>query len=159
MCFNTSVMIDDQEKEVQECQMFAKTTVEPKNVKIYELQLNKDGGEPSIVPRKLLTGDQIAFEEMALIFEGASVDESTLSFKLFNSSDEYTAHTFSYGLKYWPSHCNYTRYQNSGAYDFRPMDNLFSPLPYSKLIDAVFYYGNNTSKMIFTFGKLNRRSQ
>lgn len=121
--------------------MIAQTTIMPKEVKLLKLQLNKDGGEKTITPVPLIPGDSIMFEEMALIFKGASKTESTINFTMYNSTNEFQSFSFEFGLKYWPSHCNYTRYQNSGAYDFRPIDNLFSPLPYSELTDSVIYVG------------------
>jgi hypothetical protein len=52
--------------------MYAQTTVLPKDVKFLRLDLNEDGGEPSVIPQTLQVGDQISFEDMSLMFNGAS---------------------------------------------------------------------------------------
>lgn len=62
---------------------------------------------------------------------------------------------FSFALNFWPSFYNPSGNGgwNSGAYDFRPIDNLFENLPYSQLKNAYLYKGDHMSKMIFYFEK------
>lgn len=53
ICFNTSILLDGLEQVVKECQMFAQTSVMPKEVKLYKLDFNKDGGQNIIHPEPL----------------------------------------------------------------------------------------------------------
>jgi hypothetical protein len=52
------------------------------------------------------------------------------------NKDSKSEHEFDFGLNYWPSYVRYDFSHNSGAYDFRPIDNLFANLPYSQIKGA-----------------------
>jgi hypothetical protein len=64
-------------------------------------------------------------------------------------------------MRYWPSYCNQWNGNghNSGAYDFRPIDNLFESLAYSELKEAKIQKGSFISKMTFYFEKLDRKTK
>lgn len=64
-------------------------------------------------------------------------------------------------MRYWPSYCNNFdgNGRNSGAYDFRPIDNLFESLTYSELADANIQRGSIISKMTFYFEKIDKRTK
>jgi hypothetical protein len=112
-----------------ECQMFIKTQINSRDINLYKLTYNLETDHE--VKQKLLkSGDSLSHSKLSLQFNGSSLKDSTMQFTVMDSSAKTTS-SFQFGLKYWPSHCNYTRWQNSGAYDFRPIDNLFAPLPYS----------------------------
>jgi hypothetical protein len=64
-------------------------------------------------------------------------------------------------MRYWPSYCNTFdgNGRNSGAYDFRPIDNLFESLTYSELADAKIQKGSIISKMTFYFEKIDKKTR
>ena len=64
--------------------MFAQTTIMPKEVKLYKLDLNKDGGQNIIHPEPLQKGDTINSGDDQLIFEGNSTKDSTMTFSFVN---------------------------------------------------------------------------
>lgn len=73
--------------------------------------------------------------------------------------DSKTENAFNFALNYWPSFVDYHQNHNSGAYDFRPIDNLFSSLPYSQLKNALFYQGEFMSKIVMYFENQKSRSK
>ena len=65
-------------------------------------------------------------------------------------------------MRYWPSFVAYGQFSNghnSGAYDFRPIDNLFESLPYSELSEAYIQRGRFIQKMIFYFEKRDQKTE
>jgi hypothetical protein len=77
-------------------------------------------------------------DEISVKFDKAVTDESVLSFTVTDKKQN-TEEQFNFNLNYWPSFVDYHQSHDSGAYDFRPLDHMFSTIPYSKLKNAFFY--------------------
>jgi len=81
-----------------------------------------------------------------------------MSFTVIDKSSN-SENKFNFALNFWPSFVNVNGAPNSGAYDFRPIDNLFANLPYSQLKNAFIYHGEYMSKIIMYFEKQDMRTQ
>ena len=156
MCYKDS---DAKGDDMENCQMFVKSQIEPRDINLFKLSTDKSAN--SEVPQESLkAGDFIENQNIKLQFNSGNAKDSSLNFsildKVFN-----TENAFEFLMRYWPSYCN--NYDgnghNSGAYDFRPIDNLFETLSYSELTDAKIQKGSFMSKMTFYFEKVDKKTK
>jgi hypothetical protein len=146
--------------EMQNCQMFIKSSIEPRDIILFKLTVDKSLNNE--VPQEALkSGDFVENKNLKLQFNQGNTKESSLNFSIldkeFNSEN-----VFEFLMRYWPSYCNNSpsgNGHNSGAYDFRPIDYLFESLTYSELTEAKIQKGSFMSKMIFYFEKFDKKSQ
>ena len=73
--------------------------------------------------------------------------------KKFNSTNK-----FDFGLRYWPSYCNYKHQSSSGAYAFRPIDRLFYSMTYSNFQSGTYIQGTFMQKLVLYFSKNNKKT-
>jgi len=124
----------------------------PRSVKLLKLVYNEKI-DNSAKQAEAISGNRISGNETYLMFNKADKKDSSIT---FNMSDD---KTFEFNLKYWPSYVQLDNCQNSGAYDFRPIDNLFEPLPYSHLNKVIYSKGKISEKFILFFSKTNKRTK
>ena len=102
-------------------------------------------------------GDTLENDNLKVELGETNKLESNINFniidKKFNSSN-----VFDFGLRYWPSYCNYLHQASSGAYAFRPIDNLHYTLTYSNFQYAYYIKGTFMQKMVLYFSKDNKKT-
>ena len=140
--------------------MFIKSSIEPRDINLYKLTSDKLT-DFEVSEQSLKSGDSIENENIKLQFNEGRTKESSLNFSILDKEFKSDENVFEFLMRYWPSYCNTFNGngRNSGAYDFRPIDNLFESLTYSELSDAKIYRGTHMSKMIFYFEKLDKRTK
>lgn len=155
MCYKDS---DEKGQEMKNCHMFIKTSIEPRDINLYKLTVD-NSIDREISSRKLMQGDQIYSDHLSLNFHQSDSKEFSLRLSI-NDKEFNDEKMFEFKMRYWPSYCNNFdgEGRNSGAYDFRPIDNLFESLPYGELVDAKIQKGSFMSKMTFYFEKFDRKS-
>lgn len=137
--------------------MFIKTSIEPRSINLFKLVVNTQANLEA-PQEQLKSGDTIENENIILKFNEGRQKDSALNFSILDKKSN-TENVFDYLSRFWPSYCKKYAWHNSGAYDFRPIDNLFEPLVYSELVDAKITRGSFTSKMTFYFEKMDRKTK
>lgn len=157
MCYRD---YDEQGVEMQNCQMFIKSSIESRDITLFKLTVNKSVSN-EVPQESLKAGDFIENKDIKLQFNRGTAKDSSLNFSIldkeFNSQNN-----FEFLMRYWPSYCNTSpsgNGHNSGAYDFRSLDYLFESLTYSELTEAKIQKGSFMSKMTFYFEKFDKKSQ
>ena len=112
--------------------MFISVDIEPKQLMLVKLSTAKDS---QVTPTTLKSGDKLETDSIILTFDQAVSKDSQLSFTLTDKEAD-SEEKFNINLNYWPSHIDYNDFHGSGAYCFRPIDNVFSGIPYSELKSA-----------------------
>jgi len=99
-----------------------------------------------------------------LKFNRGLAKESSLSFSIVEKEFN-TESFFDFLMRYWPSYTNkldssspFWNFHNSGAYDFRTIDNLWESLAYSELVDTKIQKGTFMQKMTFYFEKFDKKA-
>ena len=142
---------------VNNCQMYIATGTFIFGRTLNLLKLTYDSSVNLERPIKTaVAGDSIETNEIKLEIGLTSANNALVNFnivdKVFGSN-----HSFDFGLRFWPSYLNYHMW-GSGAYTFRPIDHLFTPLPYGKFQKAEISTGTWMSKFTLYFGDTNKKT-
>jgi hypothetical protein len=135
------------------CHLYFEALTEPYSLNLYRVtfSLDVDNERHSIDAG---SGAQISSMDSihSLTFQGYNSQTDELSFTLTDKQAQ-TTHNFHFGVKYWPSFCDYNNMgHSSGIYAFRPIDKLFEPLKYSNIKDMKVYPDAQlVQKFFFTF--------
>lgn len=135
--------------------MFILDSIDAHEFGSYTLVVDKKS-DLSVQQEPLKVMDVITNGKFDLMFTDKDEKDSSMTFQISDKDNKNKE--FKYLSRYWPSYCDFSQSHNSGAYDFRPIDNLFEALPYSELIEASIAKGKHFQKMTFYFEKYIRKT-
>lgn len=137
---------------MQNCHLFFETGSESRTLSLFRLTYNsKVNNERKYYEGKLFSYIESADKKQRLMDGLYDKDFDEWLFRL-DDLEFGNSNVFAFGMKYWPSYCNYGEEVSSGPYCFRPIDNLYEPLHYTDLKEQRLY--NETQlvqKMVLYF--------
>mmetsp|Transcript_518 Transcript_518/g.537 ORF Transcript_518/g.537 Transcript_518/m.537 type:complete len:182 (+) Transcript_518:1523-2068(+) len=135
-------------KNVTNCQMIVQMQVNARTISLLQLVPSDIFNYERTAEVMTSNNNKITVLDRSLEFTGVDSTEQVMNFKLTNTTSK-KSNTFDFGLKYWPSFTSSDTSHNSGAYIFRPIDNLFFPITYSNIVNCTISEGKYNSRMTF----------
>ena len=115
---------------VENCQLFAAVTTAPESENLFRLTYH-ESHDITVPPVEAKQDDYIESDEFMLVLGAVDDEEGLINFSLIDKATK-ASHDFDFSLRYWYSWVQYWGPRSSsGAYTFRPIDNLYYPLAYT----------------------------
>jgi len=141
LCYNDKNQ-DVNKSEMVNCHMFFEVDASPYSLGLFRMTYNStiDHERKPYDSTKWSGKDYIQSGDKSQNLLAPFYDKDNDEYLFLLEDKDFNTYTeFAFGMKYWPSYCNFKHGSNSGAYAFRPIDRLYNPIHYTDLKSISIY--------------------